>query len=111
MDVAHPDAPPGRAGRRAEVPGGAEVAVRVDGEWQLRERAARGPEDDRAAAGDVEGRVVARADERRPWLDRGEGRHAVEGDRAAGVRADLRVGEDPARGPAAVAVGEVQLAR
>jgi hypothetical protein len=44
---------------------------------------------------------VARADERGPRLDRREQRLAVQRDRAAGVRADLRVGEDALRRPAA----------
>ena len=68
-------------------------------ERQLRQRPPGRAEEDRAAGGRVERRVVAGADERRLRLGRREGRLAVERDRAAGVRADLRVRDDPVRAP------------
>ncbi len=63
-------------------------------ERQLRQRPPGRPEEHLAAVRRVERRVVARADERRLRLRVGEGRLAVERDRAARVRADLRVGDD-----------------
>src|SRR5207302_8984971 len=100
--------PPGGPDRAGEVAGRAQVAGTVDRERELRQRAARGAEEHRAAARGVEGGVVAWTDERRLRLRGLEGRRAVEGDRAAGVRADLRVGEDAVRRPARAAVGQAQ---
>src|SRR2546430_1462490 len=71
----------------------------VDRQRQLRQRPARRAEEDGAAIRYVEGGVVTRADERGPGLDCRERRLAVERDGAAGVRADLGVGQDPARRP------------
>ena len=66
-----------------------------DQQRQHRQLAAGGPEGDRPAVRGVERRVVARADERGRRLVGLEERSAVERDRAAGVRADLRVRDDP----------------
>src|SRR5581483_12433460 len=64
---------------------------------QHRQVAARRPEGDRAAGRRVERRVVARAHERRLRLVGLVERRPVELDRAARVRADPRVGDDPVR--------------
>src|SRR5206468_1317291 len=64
-------------------------------------------ERDLAADGRIERRVVARADERRlrlVWLVQ---RRAVQRDRAARVRADLRVRDDSLCGEALVALDRV----
>src|SRR5256886_2636575 len=82
---------------------------RSTGERQLRQRPSRGAEDHLRAAGGVEGRVVAGADQRRARLDDREGRLAEERDCTTGVGADLRVRNDAARRPVAALSGQVQL--
>ena len=104
------DAPPRRPDGAREIPSGAQLAGGVDLERQLRQRPAGGTEQDLAAARRVEGGVVTRTDERRPGLHRRERGFAIERNRAAGVRTDLRVGDDPAGGPAATSCREVEAA-
>src|SRR2546429_618911 len=82
---------------------------RSNAERELRQRPSRGTEDHRGTSGRVEGRVVAGADQRRAGLDDRERRLAEERDRAARMRADLRVRDHAARRPVAALSGQVQL--
>ena len=84
--------PVARADGLVEVVLRDEVALVVDGDRQLGQRALRRAEDDLRTVGDVERRLVARAQEVVRLL-------LVERDGAADVRADLRVGDDAVVGP------------
>src|SRR5207248_4734113 len=103
------NAPPRRPDRRVEVALRAKLAAGPDDQRQRRELAARRAEGDLAGARGVEGRVVARADERRGRLVGLEERRAVERDRAARVSADLRVRDDAVGIEPGLARRELQL--
>ena len=75
-----------------EALGGDEVARVVDGDLELRQRPLGRAEDDGAVLGEVEGRLVARAEQVVRLL-------LVQADRAAHVGADLGVGDDTVDAP------------
>ena len=81
---------------------GDEVALVVDGDGQLGQRALGRSEDDRRLLGDVELRLVARAEQVVRLL-------LVQGHRASDVRADLRVRDDAVVGPVFAAGGDVEV--
>src|SRR6478735_4600804 len=84
-----------------EVAGSDEVALVINCDGQLGERTAGGAEDHLALLGEVEGGLVARAQQVVRLL-------LVEGNRAADVGADLRVGNEAVVTPLFAALGGVQ---
>src|SRR3954447_7830622 len=94
--------PVARSDRFLEVALRHEVALVVHHQRQLGERPAGGPEDVLRRVGQVERRLVARAEQVVGLL-------LVQRDRAADVGADLGVAEDPVDGPVLPARGGVVL--
>src|SRR5690242_12673406 len=87
-----------------EVAGGDQVALIVNCDGQLGERAACRAEDNLAFLGQVEGRLVARAQQVVRLL-------LIEGNRATDVGADLGVGNDAVVAPAFAARRDVEVLR
>ena len=90
--------PEARADRFLERSGRDEVALVVDGDLQLRQRALGRAEDHLGVLRHVEGRLVARAEQVVRLL-------LVQADRAADVGADLGVGDDAVVAPVLLLLG------
>src|SRR5205807_3747234 len=82
---------------------------RAELQGQLGQRSSRRAVDHRPAGEGVKSRVVTGAYERVVRLEHRKRWLPVQGDRAAGVGANLRVGNDPFRGPPLAAGREAEL--